>query len=442
MVRQSPLGPLTARLALGFLLVALSALALMSGLLVVATDRDVTHLARQDQDETAVAVADAAAAAYAAAGGWTGADLDRALALAEEDRGHALILDANGQAVGASPGPALTARLHTLAVVVDGERVGTTRVGFATGGLPSAERHLRDILIATVAAGAGLAALLALGAAIVVSRRITRPIVALTAAARAMESGDRTARVGNVAASGELRDLAAAFDRMAEALGREDELRRALVADVAHELRTPLTVLQGSLEAMTDGVLEATPQQLASLHDDVLRLGRVVEDLETLAAADAARLTLETSDVDLAEVAADATASLAPQFESAALHVEQQLAPTSVRGDPGRLHQVVTNLLTNALKFTPAGGQVTVAVRRNGDAAELAVTDSGIGMAPEELPHVFDRFWRSAGAGATAGSGIGLTVVAELVRAHGGTVALDSELGTGTRIAVRLPAVA
>jgi two-component system sensor histidine kinase BaeS len=254
-----------------------------------------------------------------------------------------------------------------------------------------------------------------------------------------MEAGDRTVRVGDVRAPGELGELAAAFDGMADAVDREDRLRRGLVADVAHELRTPLALLQGTLEAMTDGVVEATPSQLSALHDDVLRLGRIVTDLEALASAEAASVRLELRPVDLGEVAAQSLASLRPHFEAAALQVDTALAPVVVDADPQRLGQVVTNLLTNALKYTPPGGRVEVRVTTDRDTAQLTVRDNGPGIPPDELPHVFRRFWRGDAGRNVTGSGIGLTVVAELIRAHRGTVEVESPAGGGTSVVVTLP---
>lgn len=282
--RGGLLGPLGARLALAFLSVAVGALALLSGLVLAAAGRDVSRLVRQEQDITLADVADAAAAAYGEAGGWAGADLDAVVALAGHEDASVEVLDTAGRRVAGSPRSTGPAHARTREVVVGGRRVGTVRLGFDAPGLPSAERRLRDALVATVAAGAGLAALMALAVSVFVSRRITRPVAALTATVRAMEAGDRSARVGPTAALGELGELAAAFDRMADTLVREDSLRRALVADVAHELRTPLAILRGTLEGMADGVVEVTPPHLSSLHDDALRLNRIVDDLETLAA--------------------------------------------------------------------------------------------------------------------------------------------------------------
>jgi two-component system sensor histidine kinase BaeS len=444
-------GPLTARLALAFLAVAMGALALLSVLVLVAATRDVADLARRQQDQTAGDVASEAGVAYAAAGGWGAANLDTAVALARLGGGTVVVLDESGRPVSSTSASSAPPRVARRDVVLDGgrgRRVGTVLVGFSNAGLPGADRHLRNALVGTVAAGAGLAALLALGAAVVVSRRITRPVVALTETAQAVEAGDRSARVGRISAPGELGTLAGAFDRMADSLALQDSLRRMQVADVAHELRTPLTVLQATLEAMADGVVASGPDQIASVHDEVLRLIRIVEDLETLAAADAIGLIVNPIPVDLARVAASAAAALGPQFEAANLTLSTTLRPVMVSGDPNRLHQVVTNLLTNALKFTPAGGRVEVETGPDGEAtggdpcaARLSVADSGPGIPPDELPHVFDRFWRGVQARTVAGSGIGLTVVRRLVEAHAGTVRIDSEPGTGTRVSVCLPRV-
>ena len=156
-----------------------------------------------------------------------------------------------------------------------------------------------------------------------------------------------------------MRELAAAFDQMAGTMDRQEQIRRNLVADVAHELRTPIAILQAGHEALLDGVAEPTPAELGSLRDEVLRLARMVGDLQTLAAADAAALNLARRPCDLADLAAAAADSLARRFEAAGLTLDRQLAASPVLADPHWLHQVITNLLTNALKFTPAGGHVT-----------------------------------------------------------------------------------
>jgi len=433
------LAPLGVRLALSFVGVAFAALAVLSALVLESANRNVGQLARQEEGETVEAISHAAGTAYVQAAGWTEADLAGVLTLAADADVAVAVFDASGRRIGGSTTTVRAADTRTAGVQIGGQRVGTVRVGLGRQALPSPERQVRDALVATVAAGAGLAALLAFGVAIAVSRRITRPIVVLTEATRAMERGDRTARLGDLSAPGELSELAAAFDRMAETIAREEGLRQALVADVAHELRTPLTVLRATTEGLVQGFVAATPEQLGAVHDDVLRLEKVLEDLESLASAEAAGLSLQVEEVDLADVVEKAVRVLRPQVEAAGLLLETRLEPTPLRADPRRLHQVVTNLLTNAAKFTPERGTVTVGVRAAEGGAELLVSDSGVGIPPEEVPHVFERFWRGTAAHGIAGSGIGLTVVAELVRAHEGVVQVDSEPGRGTVVRVTLP---
>jgi two-component system sensor histidine kinase BaeS len=226
---------------------------------------------------------------------------------------------------------------------------------------------------------------------------------------------------------------------MAGSLEREDQLRRALVADVAHELRTPIAVLQAETEALVDQVTEPSPAALSSLHDETVRLGRMVEDLQTLASAEAAGLHLERRLLDVGRVAGQAADSLAPRYRAAGIRLEQAVPPTLVVGDPDRLYQVVSNLLANAAKFTPAGGQVRLRVASDGADAVIEVDDTGPGIPEGEQAQVWDRFFRGEAGRAVAGSGIGLAVVKELVEAHGGTVAVRSSPDGGARFVVRLP---
>jgi two-component system sensor histidine kinase BaeS len=254
-----------------------------------------------------------------------------------------------------------------------------------------------------------------------------------------LEAGDRAARAGMAAAPGELGELADAFDQMADSLRQEDDLRRTLVADVAHELRTPATILRAACEELVDGLADPTPARLSSLHDEVLRLGRVIEDLEALASAQAAGLHLERAPVDLADVATAAAALLQPRFDDAGLTLSTITTPASVSGDADRLHQITVNLLTNALKFTPRGGTVTLAVEPRDALATLEVSDTGPGIPADELGRVFERFWRGTGAEHSSGSGIGLAIVAELAKAHGGRVTVDSAPGRGATFTMTLP---
>ena len=458
MTRRHLLSPIAARLALAFVAVALVAIAVLALLTVAGTRRQVSTLVSQQHQDRARAVAAAAGQAYDDAHGWTGADLTGAATLAAAADAEMEIRDAAGTPVATSTAHAqmvrrLMARMHgtasaepfTLgrpvraAVLSNGKVVGTVDLRFPDGGPPAPEARVRDALAEVVVVGATLAALVALAAAVIVSRRITRPLVRLTGAVQAIEGGAREVRSGLSHAPGELGELACAVDRMADTLARQDHLRRDLVADVAHELRTPLTILQASCEALLDGVETPTTERLVSLHDEVLRLGRIVEDLETLSAAEAAGLRLRRRTVDLAAIAAAAIESLQSRATESGLTVEQDLAEVTANVDPTRIHQVVVNLLTNALKFTPAGGRVLVRVAGDDALAHLEITNTGAGIPTDELPRVFDRFWRGRSATGTSGSGIGLAVVAELVRAHHGRVEVHSDPGRTTTFTVLLP---
>lgn len=301
------------------------------------------------------------------------------------------------------------------------------------------EQAVRQTLAGTVALGAVLAVALALAVSAFVSQRIMVPVHRLSRAVRALRAGDTTARADLPSAVGELGELARTFDEMVEALARQERLRRQLVADVAHELRTPVSILQGHAEALLDGVAEPSQENLTSLHDEVLRLGRLIADLDVLAAADAAALQLRRQSVDLAVLADDTARLFAERLDAKSLRLSLCTEPAMVVGDPNRLRQVVTNLLSNAVKYTPVGGTVAVEVAPVSSVARLVVRDTGAGITAQDLPRVFERFWRGESARGVGGSGLGLPIVAELVQAHGGRVTVDSDPGEGTRVTVELP---
>jgi two-component system sensor histidine kinase BaeS len=443
--RAGPRGdPIGLRLALAFLGVALAAVALLAVLAAAFAAADVANLASRQRSDLTSAIAVAAGAAWDRNDSWTGANLAPVVDLAARTGADVEIIDKAGQPRAVSPafrGHASSPQVSRPIVVRGQQQVGRAVARFPDSGLGAADQALRTALWRAIAGAAGLAALLALITGLVVARRITRPVERLITVTRAMGRGDRTARVGPIAAPGEIGELATAFDLMANTLDRQEQLRRDLVADVAHELRTPIAILQAGHEALLDGVTEPTQEQLVSLRDEVLRLARMVGDLQTLAAAEAAALRLTLSRHDLADIAAVAADSLAGRFETAGIVLERQFTPVDVLADPGRLHQVITNLLTNALKFTPSGGRVAVRAgpAGAGPSAVLEVTDTGPGIPADELPRIFDRLWRGRGAGHVSGSGIGLAVAAELARAHGGRLDAHSESGHGARLTLTLP---
>lgn len=451
--RRPLLGPIRVRLALAFIVVALAAIAVFAALTLISARHEASGLTERQRDDDLAATAVAAADAYEHAGGWAGAELAGAAAVAARSQATLTIVDASGDVV-AAPTDTLASmmmQMHGLAsvdtprgepmsaaVIVGGESVGSVMLRFPTETM-EAEQHVRDALAQTALVGVLIGAAVAVVVALYVSQRVTRPVTALTTAAGDLASGRRHTRV-DTDGPGELGTLAEAFNEMADHLDREDQLRRNLVADVAHELRTPLAILQGSTEALLDGVDQPTPEVLGSLNEEVTRLRRLVGDLETLAAAEAAGLRPRTDPIDLADVARSAADLLRPLADDRRSTITVIAGPAPVIGDADRLHQVAVNLIANAVKFTPDGGDITVTTSTAVDSARLEVADDGPGISAADLPHVFERFWRGENGDTATGSGIGLAVVAELVAAHHGTVAADRSASGGARFTVTLPA--
>jgi signal transduction histidine kinase len=303
-----------------------------------------------------------------------------------------------------------------------------------------------DVARGIISAGLALVAVL-LWVAAFFARRISRPLIRLTRAAQRLAGGDLAVRVtgGSVR---EIQDLSQAFNAMAENLAQADQQRRQLTADIAHELRTPLSIIRGRLEGLQDGIYQATPEQIAALLDETALLERLIEDLRLLALADAGQLPLYPEPLDPARLLQDAAHALAPQAEAqgVALHVAVHDTVPEVQADPQRIAQVLGNLVGNALRHTPAGGQVTLHVWRpplapdGVDRLLIAVADTGVGIAPADLPHIFDRFWRAdrARVRSSGGAGLGLPIARRIVEAHGGQIWAYSQPGQGTTLTFSL----
>lgn len=450
----SPLqSSLATRLAAAFVLVAIAAVAVLATLTLLGARGEVGSVVRDIHRQDTRSAATAAAAAYQSAGNWNEADLSGAAAVAARGQAEMTVTDANGDIVAAPAheAAALMAEMHGIAIldvprndpitapVMDGDQqVGTVELRFPVQHLPTPERQLRDALSRNVFIGAGLALATAVMAGLVVSRRLGRPLTVLTDGATRLQEGDRGVRVDVGQAPAEIVTLAASFNHMAATIQQEEQLRRQLVADVAHELRTPLTILRGSTEALIDQVADPDPATLASLHDEVLRLTRLVADLETLAAADAAHLELQRRPCDLASIASAVVTLARPAAEANELTIIEDLASAPTHGDPERLRQVLTTLVANALAYVPAGGTITVRTGVN-DAAWATVADTGPGIADTDLPHIFDRFYRGTRTAKVSGSGIGLAVARELMSAHHGTIAGRNLPEGGAEFSIEVP---
>ncbi|MEU4888814.1 sensor histidine kinase [Streptomyces xinghaiensis] len=497
-------GPLGRRLFAAFAVVALASIALLTAAALVGTERGIGTARQADRQRVADRVAAAAADAYRRAAGWEGADLGPARTIALGAEAVLTVRDADGHMLlspgghgggpgtgqgrgqmhgtnrdgtgdtpdsadpatgaetsaapdpGAGQGPSATpdpsagqgpgtssGRAVTADIRADGRTVGSVHLGFpAASGTEG-----RDIAWGWIAVAALAALALALAVSWYVTRRLTGPVVRVAHTARAIAAGDRAAR-SRVDAPGELGELSRAFDTMADDVTRAEGARRRLAADVAHELRTPLAALQAGLEELRDGYAEPAPERLAALHDQTLRLGRIVGDLAKLSAAESARLSLHRTTLDLTELVRGAVRDREPELRAAGLTVRTRPAagPLPVHADGDRLHQALGNLLSNTARYCRPGDTVTVTARAEprkgaGDGVVvIEVADDGPGIPAAELPYVFDRLWRGSVARDVGGSGIGLAVVKELVTAHGGTVEASSGPEGGTVITVRLPA--
>ncbi len=292
-----------------------------------------------------------------------------------------------------------------------------------------------------VALGFGLVALLLVGVGTIASarglRRMTAPLDDLIDAAGRIETGDYSARVAERGPRS-VRSLARAFNQMSGRLEEADTRRRTFLADVAHELRSPLTVIQGQLEAIIDGVYPADEAHLAPLIDQAKTLEGLVDDLRTVALAEAGSLALARESVDPGTLVEESVAAFQGTAKAAGVNLRAEVAAgvPRVEVDPGRIRQVLANLLGNALRHTPVGGSVTVTVRATGDRVVVEVRDTGSGIPPELLPTVFDRFAKEPGS---PGSGLGLAIARDLVEAHGGRISAESPPGKGTTVEFTMP---
>lgn len=329
-------------------------------------------------------------------------------------------------------------------MVQGGQSVGTPAVTFVMGQLE--REFLASVHDSLRWVGAGLL-VLGLAASYLLARSITIPIRKLGEAAEQVAQGNFGQTVP-IQTDDEVGNLARVFNRMSQTLETNAVLKRRLLANIAHDLRTPLAVIQGNLEGMIDGVIESTPEQLQSLHEEAVRLNRLIADLRDLSLAEAGQLALEKAPVDINGLIDRAVSMLRPLADEKAIAIRCELAaeiPTLLL-DSDRMHQVLYNLLTNAIRYSPAQGEIRVRTMllREGERSwvKLLFADQGPGIAPEDLPHVFDHFYRGDKSRdrKSGGSGLGLAIVKQLVENHGGRVSVTSCLGEGCVFQLLLPA--
>ncbi|MEN6479686.1 MAG: ATP-binding protein, partial [Anaerolineales bacterium] len=424
MLRKSSL---TFKLAIAFAVVALAGLALVAVYVWRTTVGEFgTFMVAHESDDLVAHWA----AYYAEHGSWEGVEIEMQPQPGQGggppmgssqwvSRGRVAVVDEDGYVVIAGQGFRLGQQVprsltrQGVPITVDGEEVGRLLLGFVPGDpqAPS-DRFMQRFNMALILGG-GAAAALAVMLGVLLSSSLTRPLRELRTAAEALSRGEKVDPIP-VRSHDELGELATTFNDMTSQLSHAQELRRQMTADIAHELRTPLSLILGHAEAMVDGVLDPEPETIGIIYDEALRLSRLVDDLRTLSLSDAGELSLVVENVAplaLLESAAAAHRKLAQESHTA-LIVEGDADLPEVVADPGRILQVLHNLVSNALRYTPAGGTIVLSAHHHPEGVVIAVSDTGPGIAPEDLPNVFERFYRSDRARQrdAGGSGLGLTI--------------------------------
>jgi signal transduction histidine kinase len=273
------------------------------------------------------------------------------------------------------------------------------------------------------------------------AKRISQPILKTVEIAKEISDGKYEVRLKEQSDTVELQLLITSINHLAESLETLEKLRKQLTEDVAHELRTPITILQSYLEAMTEGIWEASPDRLQSCYDEVVRIGKLVGDLENLAKLEKDNLKLDKQPMDLRAAIEHVVSTFEAESMNKKLSIEIKGANTLLLADHSRMKQVIVNLLSNAIKYSMDGCSITIEMFEHNESCGFSIHDNGIGIPKEELPYIFERFYRADKSRnrTTGGSGIGLTIVKSIIQAHGGKVSVMSELGKGSTFTVSLP---
>jgi len=455
---------LRVKLTFAFLMVALFSLALVGMFANVFLGKQFERYTLDKLQQTIDSTVNQVTALYAHDERWDMASLDEAgmnlltdgLILRVEDKSGVVLWDAqthnNGMCMRILENMATNMQSYqanfqggyeeqSFAAVVDGKTVGTIAVGyygpyyFSDTDLQFLGALNRLLLIAGVIS---LAACVLLGAYL--AQRLSKPISDVIRAAGKIAAGNFDGRLAPEENTAELTALSHSVNSLAASLERQESLRKQLTADVAHELRTPLTTLQSTVEAMLDGVWAPNEEHLSSCREEILRLNKLVDELGALSRYESGTLLLNREMLDLHQLAAQT----ARNFESAARQKDVSLSVSGVEvlvsADRDKIGQVLVNLMHNALKFTPAGGRISLETRIEADQATLSVRDTGCGIAPEDLPYVFERFYRAdpSRSRETGGSGIGLAIALAIAKAHGGDIHVSSTVGEGSEFVLSL----
>ena len=443
------------KLILGFLVVGLAGVALVALIASRATENEFGRFMFDRYHESVLTQLQDY---YLIHGGWEGVDVVKPAPFfqlpiepyrqALPPQGPITLANAQGIILVGGPGfePGMSVQPTTLpgatAVQVDNQVVGwfiASPEGFGRNPAEIVFLDRTNRLLVVGAVGGGIVSLL-LG--VLLTRNLTRPIRELTAASRAIASGDLKQTVP-VRSRDELGELAAAFNQMSSDLARARDLRRQMTADIAHELRTPLSIILGQIDALDDGVVPTSPESFEVLREEAGRLGRLVEDLRTLSMADAGELTLVRRLVQPGQLLEQAQAAHQPlaAAKGVSIRVRASSGLPEAELDPDRLLQVLGNLLSNALRHAPSASEIELAAESREAGIQMTVRDNGPGIEAVDLPHLFDRFYRTdkSRQRETGGSGLGLAIAKAIVELHGGRIWAEAAAGQGTVMSIWLP---
>jgi signal transduction histidine kinase len=357
-----------------------------------------------------------------------------------------LLADADGRVVVSTEadrvGTLLSPREISSGILIKAgeEDLGVLLLGEGAGFDPAEEEFLSSAKRSALLGG-GITSGVAFLVSIALISQVLSPLRLLSRAANRIARGDFTQRVA-IKVRDEFGRLGDSFNRMMDNLQHSEKIRQTMTADIAHELRTPVTIIQGNLEAILDKIYEPTPENIAPIYEEALHLGRLIDDLGDLALAEAGELRLDKEPIDLGSLVSQVAETIFASVEKGP-HLRLEIAPTlpKVSVDPKRVRQVLANLLSNALRYTPSEGEIRVAVKQEGEEIEIRVSDTGPGIPAGEVDHIFERFYRGdrARSRASGGSGLGLAIVKQWVEAHGGRIWAENNPDKGASFIARLP---
>ncbi len=444
----------TKRVVLVALAVAL--ITLLSSILVLSVvwEQHFQSYTRENVQRVADATADAISQGYQKSNGdWYGGALSAASSASSlydsiyvqvrTTDGTIVYDDSSDRALGPAAFKEDGGNVASAPIVANGNKVGTVfvRVHGSDALLTQADAEFREKSYQAMVLAGLIAIVVACIVGCLFAKALVAPIRRITNAAKALKEGDYSARTG-MKGNDEIARLGSMFDLMADSVEKNRKLERRLVTDVAHELRTPLMAIQSTVEAMIDGVFEPDAERLETLNSEVRRLSRLVDALLKLSRLESRTKPIERQKVDLTEMLSAVVSTHQAYINEEGLNLEFQYDPhVYVFGDPDLLRQATANLISNAVRYTPEGGTITVTARKGDLMGQIAVRDTGIGLTPEEAKMVFQRFWRAdpGRARATGGLGIGLSVVKEIVEQHNGWVRVEGRPNEGSCFTIYVP---